>query len=187
MLRSVAVLAMLLAAPAALAGPSTQPTEAPVRIEKKVKAKKLRKALLGSWRIHPVDEPELSQWLSGMASLDMTVDEVVQTYRLSNETAARLEIEKAKSPPKLPAELQQMLAEGVTVTFTDDGTMSGSFGGESMQGTWSVVQASHNRLEISTMPEDGKQDVIVMQWIDKDRVVWSNKSKDGRLRAARIE
>ena len=98
MFRTVLMLAAVLTlAPAAFAGSPELPA-----VEKKVKAKKLDKLLLGEWRIYPASDPELSKWLSGMSSLDMSIDEIAAMYRLSDRLKGRLELERAKKPPALP-------------------------------------------------------------------------------------
>lgn len=183
MFRTLLVSALLLAAsPTAWAGDPEPPA-----IEKKIKAKKLEKLLAGTWLVHPIKEPELSQWLMGMAALDLSVEEVAAQYRLSPELAARLELAKVQGPPELPAELKAMLADGVSITFDGQGLMTGTFGGETMSGTYNVVRAENNLLEVNTRPKEGREDVINMTWVDADRMIWTNAKDGGELAVARVE
>jgi len=155
-----------------------------VQIEKRVKAKKLEKTLAGSWQIYPAPHDDsFDSFLVSMASVPgLSVDDIMERYRLPDESRARLEAIKADNPPAPPPEMAAMFEKGIVMTFKADGTMRGSMGPESKDGTWTVVERADNVLTVKLEPAGNVFDIT---FVDKNRLILAKHGDPQQVAGAR--
>jgi len=153
-------------------------------VEKKVKAKKVDKFLVGTWAVYPHSEPLLSGWLQGMAGLhDRPIKDIVDTYRLDDASAQQLETLREQGAMAPPDKFLEVYGgDGIVIIYEDDGSMMGKLGSETMGGSYTITDRGKNYTMLMTQPESVP---VELHWIDKNRFIWRNPGQDSWMAAAR--
>lgn len=146
-----------------------------------LRAGRVERKLVGSWRLVPLGERELDGWVRAVGALPPEeVAALVEELELASALAERIVSARGAAP-------SSELARGPVMALGPDGRLGGEARGRPLLGTYRVLDVARSYARIELAPDFGPVSVLEVRWIDRDHVIFVGERLNQQFAGARVE